>query len=206
METLRKYGAKYNTTFCSFAGLSTDTKPVGTVLIDDKSVVLANGSEFIEMDTNKKYLYDAENQQWNLASSGGGGGGGTLSFERINTVIPDFSPTTGYYGIAYAQIVNNSSDEVTLSYEDGNEIFIVINPVKRLNMIPNSVGGVQVVIFTATDDFVGIYNTSTSSKINFSEAPIGNGKATTVTMDYRNADYFLTNNYGNFDMFFNIVE
>lgn len=76
METLRKYGAKYNTTFCSFAGLSTDTKPVGTVLIDDKSVVLANGSEFIEMDTDKKYLYDAENQTWNQVASGGGGGGG----------------------------------------------------------------------------------------------------------------------------------
>ena len=62
--TLRKYGAKYNTTFCTFAGLSTDTKPIGTALLDNKSVVLANGSEFIEMDTDKKYSYDAENQQW----------------------------------------------------------------------------------------------------------------------------------------------
>lgn len=63
-NTLRKKGAKYNATFCSFAGLSTDTKPVGTVLVDNKSVALANGSEFIEMDTDKKYAYDAENQQW----------------------------------------------------------------------------------------------------------------------------------------------
>jgi hypothetical protein len=62
--TLRKYGAKYNTTVCTFAGLSTDTKPVGTTLIDNKRVGLANGSEFIEMDTDKKYSYDAENQQW----------------------------------------------------------------------------------------------------------------------------------------------
>lgn len=57
-------GAKYNTTFCSFVGLSTDTKPVGIVLVENRSVVLANGSEFIEMDTDKKYAYDAENQQW----------------------------------------------------------------------------------------------------------------------------------------------
>lgn len=64
MNTLRKYGAKYNVTFCTFAGLSTDTKPVGTVLVDNRSVTLANGSEFIEMDTDKKYAYDAENQQW----------------------------------------------------------------------------------------------------------------------------------------------
>lgn len=63
-ETLRKYGAKYNVTFCTFAGLSTDTKPVGTALVDNKGVALANGSEFIEMDTDKKYSYDAENQQW----------------------------------------------------------------------------------------------------------------------------------------------
>jgi hypothetical protein len=64
MNTLRKMGAKYNVTFCTFAGLSTDTKPVGTALIDNRSVALANGSEFIEMDTDKKYSYDAENQQW----------------------------------------------------------------------------------------------------------------------------------------------
>lgn len=64
MNTLRKMGAKYNVTFCTFAGLSTDTKPVGTVLVDNRSVTLANGSEFIEMNTDKKYAYDAENQQW----------------------------------------------------------------------------------------------------------------------------------------------
>ncbi len=62
-ETLRKYGTKYNTTFCQFCGLSTDTKPT-TATIDNRSVALANGSEFIEMDTDKKYSYDAENQQW----------------------------------------------------------------------------------------------------------------------------------------------
>lgn len=62
-ETLRKYGAKYNVTYCTLVGLSTDTKPT-TVLINDKAVEVANGSEFIEMDTDKKYRYDFANQQW----------------------------------------------------------------------------------------------------------------------------------------------
>lgn len=59
-ETLRKYGAKYNVNFCTFCGLSTDSKPTGIY----EDVCIANGSEFIEMDTDKKYAYDAENQQW----------------------------------------------------------------------------------------------------------------------------------------------
>ena len=67
-ETLRKYGAKYNTTFCSLCGLSTDTKPTGSF----DGVGIANGSEFIEMDTGKKYMYDAESSVWNEVSSGGG--------------------------------------------------------------------------------------------------------------------------------------
>lgn len=62
-ETLRKYGAKYNVTFCTLVGLSTDSKPT-TVLIDDKTIGVANGSEFIEMDTNKKYLFNADSQMW----------------------------------------------------------------------------------------------------------------------------------------------
>lgn len=59
-ETLRKYGAKYNTTFCQFCGLSTDNKPI----ISFNGINIANGSEFVEIDTDTKYLYDAEHQQW----------------------------------------------------------------------------------------------------------------------------------------------
>ena len=36
-------------------GLSTDDKPTDNV---------ANGTTFIEIDTGKMYLYDAENEQW----------------------------------------------------------------------------------------------------------------------------------------------
>ena len=39
-----------------FRGLSTDTKPTEKV---------ANGSVYVEINTGKIYLYDAENEQWN---------------------------------------------------------------------------------------------------------------------------------------------
>lgn len=39
----------------TYYGLSTDTKPVTGV---------ANGSAFIEMDTSKRYFFDAANATW----------------------------------------------------------------------------------------------------------------------------------------------
>ena len=45
-----------------FRGLSTDTKPAA-----------APGSEFLEMDTGKTYLYDAEGTQWTEQPASGGG-------------------------------------------------------------------------------------------------------------------------------------
>lgn len=82
--TLSKYGSSINRLLCHLVGLSTDTKPISTYT--DKSgkvFLLENGSSFEEMDTDKKYLYDAENQQWNLAASGGGGGSATLIEKSI---------------------------------------------------------------------------------------------------------------------------
>ena len=40
-------------------GLSTDTK---TATIDGKDI--ANGTVFIEIDTGKLYMFDAQNSQW----------------------------------------------------------------------------------------------------------------------------------------------
>lgn len=40
-------------------GLSTDTKPT---TIEDKKI--DNGSVFIEIDTQKIYFYDLENEEW----------------------------------------------------------------------------------------------------------------------------------------------
>ena len=106
-ETLRKYGAKYNTTFCSFCGLSTDSKPTGLY----EGVYIANGSEFIEMDTDKKYLFDAESQTWKLAASGGGGGGGSA------TLIEKTITTNGEYNAASDNADGYS--KVTVSVTNG---------------------------------------------------------------------------------------
>lgn len=62
----------------TYYGLSTDTKPTGAVL---------NGREFREMDTGKKYLFDAENGEWleQPEEGGGGGGGGTPDMKILTT-------------------------------------------------------------------------------------------------------------------------
>ncbi len=44
----------------SFYGLSSDTKPTGSV---DGEVIL-NGSTFYEINTKNLYMFDQENQTW----------------------------------------------------------------------------------------------------------------------------------------------
>lgn len=62
----------------TYYGLSTDTKPTGAVL---------NGREFKEMDTGKKYLFDAENGEWlEQPEEGGGGGGGSSTLSGLTDV------------------------------------------------------------------------------------------------------------------------
>lgn len=46
--------------FCELSGNSADEKPTE---IDDKKI--DNGSQYIEVDTGKIYLYDLENEEWN---------------------------------------------------------------------------------------------------------------------------------------------
>lgn len=47
------------TMYYDLRGLSTDSKPTD----------VTNGSTFIEMDTGKKYLYDATGEQWREVDS-----------------------------------------------------------------------------------------------------------------------------------------
>lgn len=51
----------YNKTY-DIRGLSTDNKPTQNI---------PNGSTFVEMNTGKGYLFDAENAQWHEVPSGG---------------------------------------------------------------------------------------------------------------------------------------
>lgn len=52
-------GNSKNESIVELRGLSTDTKP--TTIGEDK---IGNGSVFIEIDTQKMYFFDAENQEW----------------------------------------------------------------------------------------------------------------------------------------------
>ncbi len=47
------------TTF-KMKGLTTDTKPTGTY----DEMVIANGSTFMEIDGDKFFMYDEENETW----------------------------------------------------------------------------------------------------------------------------------------------
>lgn len=85
MVTLIKYGTlsggeKYNINILNIDGLSTDTKPT-VVFVEYGSdgreigrVAIPNGSKYNEIDTGKKFRYDAENAVWYETSSGGSGG------------------------------------------------------------------------------------------------------------------------------------
>ncbi len=64
MVTKSRSGASYNRLLCEFAGLSTDIKPIEKFSDTSGDIYIENGSEFIEMDTSKKSLYNAENKQW----------------------------------------------------------------------------------------------------------------------------------------------
>ena len=67
------YGEVYNDVRC----LSSDEKPVGGI---------KNGSTLVEIDTGKRYLFDATNASWNEVQQGGGEGG--------SYVLPTMSATT----------------------------------------------------------------------------------------------------------------
>ena len=60
MITFNDIGSLSNIPTVTVYGLSADTKPDST----DSGNSIPNGSKFIEMDTKKVYMYDAENHQW----------------------------------------------------------------------------------------------------------------------------------------------
>lgn len=75
---MSKYGSNTNRPLSEIVGLSTDTKPTDSI----EGIKIQNGSSFRELDTGKRFLFDAENTTWNEVSSGGGGGGSSTLIEK----------------------------------------------------------------------------------------------------------------------------
>jgi hypothetical protein len=59
----------------TMAGVSSDEKPIGIY----SGTVIANGSSFIEINTGKTFMYDAEGEAWHEQAGGGTGGGITAA-------------------------------------------------------------------------------------------------------------------------------
>lgn len=76
-----------------FRGLSADDKPMN----------VANGSEFIEMDTGKKFMFSAADATWYEQPSSGGSSGGDNS-------VMVLTPTKFYDGGGIETIAESFND------------------------------------------------------------------------------------------------
>ena len=106
MVTLTKYGAKYNRNILFLEGLSTDTKPTG----EFDGLSIQNGSEYTEVDTGKKFLFDYDNATWyEVQTGGGGGGGGTSNYNdlsnrpSVNNTVLTGNKTSAQLGLASSE-------------------------------------------------------------------------------------------------------
>ena len=102
-------------------GLSTDDKP--TILNDNDKI--ENGSEFIEIDTGSKYLFDASNQEWKLASGGGGSTPATLIEKNISangTYNASSDIADGYSKVVVSVSPNLQNKSITI--EENSSIII----------------------------------------------------------------------------------
>ena len=175
--TMSKYGNAINRPISEIVGLSTDTKPTEKV----EDFYIQNGSLFIEMDTNKEYLFDAENKEWKLAASGGGGGGGgsaTLieksitangTYNASSDSADGYSKVTvdvdsSFNTIESIIINNNDTDEKVAIRRSSNGIYnishcksieILLDPVVKINF--EDEGLYPSISFTPAENFDGIY-------------------------------------------------
>ena len=98
----RIYEIEYN----SYRGLSTDNKPLE----------VPNGSEFLEMDTGKTYLFDAASEEWIAMKSGGGG---ASTWYGSYTMVFDFSESVG---VTVTTGVVLDSENYTIYDDNGTEV------------------------------------------------------------------------------------
>ena len=106
-------------TIAKYLGLSTDDKPLQV----SDAVGMPNGSQFLEMDTGKKYYWNGDSLEWiEMPASGGGGdsggGGGDDSGGSCNilpvNIIPDFE----YVGGTRVYL-DKTWNEINNAFQDG---------------------------------------------------------------------------------------
>ena len=96
--SLQKIGGQYNEKFVEINGLSTDEKPLENI----GNILIKNGSTFLEIDTGKKYKFDAENKKWykcNTDTFSGGGVGISVSpdYDQCDETQPDYIKNRTHY-------------------------------------------------------------------------------------------------------------
>lgn len=92
MVTLSKYGNKYNMNIMVIDGLSTAQKPTDKF----EGMTIPNGSLYTEIDTDTRYMFDAENKVWYETTIGSGGGrpeGGIVLVGETTTALIDGART-----------------------------------------------------------------------------------------------------------------
>lgn len=148
-------------------GLSTDTKPTDDV---------PNGATFIEMDTDKSYLFDAEGVTYYEVASGGGGSGGGDSemFYTIRIIAEGDDPETATYRL------DGDFDEIPKS----GKVFVVelqtsfgsfYKMVQDFSVVEDS--GVTILSLSVIDSMnvatdslwlsIGVYNISSNETVTF---------------------------------------
>lgn len=121
-----------NKAYNGYVGLSTDNKPTRSV---------NNGSMFYEMDTQKKYMFDEEGQEWieQPAEGGGSTGGGSVTFEA--TFDGEATVTGSYFSADDSAAIDEAID-------DGKVVWLELPDVQSYS----AVGCKLLVTGKGTDD------------------------------------------------------
>lgn len=133
-NTMSKYGSNTNRPLSEIVGLSTDTKPTDSI----EGIKIQNGSSFRELDTGKKFLFDAENTTWNEVSSGGGGGGSATLIEKSITENGTYNASDdsadGYSKVT-VDVAGGGGEtfevEMTLTRVDSSETIVISKPLQE---------------------------------------------------------------------------
>ena len=118
MITIIRSDAQTGGELFTFAGKAADEKPVTSY----NGTTISNGSVFIEIDTGKSYMYDAEGEEWN-EQAGGGSGGGSGSGVTAAEIIQLITLAMGNNPIT--RIVVEDAAETELEIENWDTEYVI---------------------------------------------------------------------------------